>query len=145
MNLEDYEERFQLSYKRARCTLDPESLKLVLLRGVREDILDTLHMLEEEISINYPMTTSRLSLETILGQLKNKGRSSNLWLVHRSPTHPSRVKSEICWRTSKLRCCKPLPYNWIPWISEENKRKQREPWPSFVLGAPEGILGMNVH
>jgi len=30
-SLEDYEERFQLSYKRVRCTLDPESLKLVLL------------------------------------------------------------------------------------------------------------------
>jgi len=26
-SLEDYEERFQLSYKRAKCTLDPESLK----------------------------------------------------------------------------------------------------------------------
>jgi len=34
-SLEDYEERFQLSYKRARCTLDPESLKLVFLRGVK--------------------------------------------------------------------------------------------------------------
>ena len=44
-SLEDYEERFQLSYKRAKCTLDPESLKLVLLRGVREDLLDTLHLL----------------------------------------------------------------------------------------------------
>eukprot|EP00253_Pinus_taeda_P014105 PITA_14105 len=44
-SLEDYEERFQLSYKRASCTLDPESLKLVLLRGVPEDLLDTLHML----------------------------------------------------------------------------------------------------
>jgi hypothetical protein len=44
-SLEDYEERFQLSYKRARCTLDPESLKLVLLRGVPEDLLDTLHLL----------------------------------------------------------------------------------------------------
>jgi len=43
-SLEDKEERFQLSYKRARCTLDPESLKLVLLRGVREDLLDTLHL-----------------------------------------------------------------------------------------------------
>jgi len=30
-SLEDYEERFNLSYKRARCTLDLESLKLVLL------------------------------------------------------------------------------------------------------------------
>ena len=44
-SLEDYEERFQFSYKRARCTLDPESLKLVLLRGIHEDLLDTLHLL----------------------------------------------------------------------------------------------------
>jgi len=44
-SIEDYEERFQLSYKRTRCTLDPKSLKLVLLRGVREDLLDTLHLL----------------------------------------------------------------------------------------------------
>ena len=44
-SLEDYEERFQLSYKRAKCTLDPESLKLVLLRGVPKDLLDTLHLL----------------------------------------------------------------------------------------------------
>jgi len=43
-SLEDYEERFQLSYKRARCTLDLESLKLVLLRGVREDLLDALNL-----------------------------------------------------------------------------------------------------
>jgi len=44
-SLEDYEERFQLCYKRAKCTLDPESLKLVLLRGVPEDLLDTLNLL----------------------------------------------------------------------------------------------------
>jgi len=44
-SLEDYEERFQLSYKRARCTLDHDSLKLVLFKGVREDLLDTLKLL----------------------------------------------------------------------------------------------------
>ena len=44
-SLEDYEERFQLSYQMVRCTLDPESLKLVLLRGIQEDLLDTLHLL----------------------------------------------------------------------------------------------------
>ena len=44
-SLEDYEERFQLSYKRSRCTLDLESLKLVFLRGVREDILDSINLL----------------------------------------------------------------------------------------------------
>lgn len=44
-SLEDYEERLQLSYKRAKCTLDPESLKLVLLKGILKDLLDTLHLL----------------------------------------------------------------------------------------------------
>lgn len=44
-SLEDYEERFQLRYKRARCALDLESLKLVLLRGVPKYLLDTLHLL----------------------------------------------------------------------------------------------------
>lgn len=34
-SLENYEERFQLIYKRARCTLGPESLKLVVLKGIR--------------------------------------------------------------------------------------------------------------
>ena len=63
-SLEDYEERFQLSCKRVRCTLDPESLKLVLLRGIWEDLLDTLHLPVEldiyhprETSTNYPMRT----------------------------------------------------------------------------------------
>jgi len=44
-SLEDYEERFHLIYKRARSTLDPESLKLVLLKGIREDLLDTQNLL----------------------------------------------------------------------------------------------------
>ena len=44
-SLEDYEERFQLSYKRANCTLDLESLKLVFLQGIKEDMLETLNTL----------------------------------------------------------------------------------------------------
>lgn len=44
-SFEDYEERFQLSYKRDSCTLDLESLKLVLLREIKEDILETLNIL----------------------------------------------------------------------------------------------------
>jgi len=43
-SLEDYE-RFQISYRRVRCTLDPKSLKLVLLPEIREDVLETLNML----------------------------------------------------------------------------------------------------
>ena len=57
-SLEDYEERFQLSYKMVRCTLDPKSLKLVLLQGIPEDLLDTLHLLAGGgASINYLMMT----------------------------------------------------------------------------------------
>jgi len=46
-SLDDYGERFQLSYKRAYYfTVRPKSLKIVLLRGVREDInMETLNLL----------------------------------------------------------------------------------------------------
>ena len=44
-SLEEYEERFQLHYKRANYTRDPASLKLLLLRGIREEMIETLNML----------------------------------------------------------------------------------------------------
>ena len=44
-SLEDYEERFQLNYKRANCTLDHASLKILLLRGISEEMIETLNML----------------------------------------------------------------------------------------------------
>ena len=48
-SLEDYEKRFQLSYKRAHSfTLDENSLKLAFLRGVREELMDILKLLENE-------------------------------------------------------------------------------------------------
>jgi hypothetical protein len=44
--LEYYEEIFQLSYaKTHRYNLDGESLILVLLWGVKEDLMDTLNLL----------------------------------------------------------------------------------------------------
>ena len=44
--LEDYEERFQLSYKRDHSfTLDDNSLILVFLRGVREEFIETLNLI----------------------------------------------------------------------------------------------------
>jgi hypothetical protein len=47
--LEDYEERFQLGYKRDHSfTLDENSLKLAFLRGVREELMDILKLLENE-------------------------------------------------------------------------------------------------
>ena len=44
-SLEEYEDTFQLNYRRANCTLDLESLKLVLLWGIKEDVMETLNML----------------------------------------------------------------------------------------------------
>lgn len=44
-SLEYNEERFQLNYKRAKCTLDTRSLKLVLLRGIKEEVIETLNMM----------------------------------------------------------------------------------------------------
>jgi hypothetical protein len=45
-SLEEFEEIFQLRYKRAQnCTMDEDSLKIVLLRGLREDLMETLNIL----------------------------------------------------------------------------------------------------
>ena len=44
-SLEDYEEMFQLNYRRANYTLDAESLKLVLLWKIKEYVMETLNML----------------------------------------------------------------------------------------------------
>ena len=86
--VEDYEERFQLSYRRAKCTLDPESLKLVLLRGIRKDMLETINML-------YGGDIYHLSYDDIKTILKNhsraarkKGRASQA-LVSSSPSTKS--------------------------------------------------------
>jgi len=44
--LEHYAKRFQFSYKPAtNHKLDDESLKLVLLSGVREDLMEALHLI----------------------------------------------------------------------------------------------------
>jgi len=45
-SLEDYEEISQSSYKRDHnCTLDEDSLKNVLLRGVREELMEILSLI----------------------------------------------------------------------------------------------------
>lgn len=47
-SLEDYEEIFKLNYSRANCTLDLESLKLVLLQETGDDVMETLNMMSGE-------------------------------------------------------------------------------------------------
>ena len=92
-SLEDYEERFQLSCKRARCTLDPESLKLVLLRGIREDILETLNLLSGGDIYQLTYDDIKTVLKNHSSAAKKKGRASQA-LAHSSSSNTS-VKSEI--------------------------------------------------
>lgn len=53
----------------ARCTLDPESLKLVLIRGILEDLLDTLHLL-------YGGDIYQLPYEDIKAVFRNHSRAT---------------------------------------------------------------------
>ena len=70
-SLEDFEERFQLSYKISHsCTLDDDSLKLVILQGVREEYMDTLNLL-------FHGYISHLTCEEIKKIFKNYSRSSS--------------------------------------------------------------------
>ena len=121
-SLGDYEERFQLSYKRARCTLDPESLKLVLLRGVREDLLDTLHLLAGVDIYQLPYEDIKTVIRNHSRLAMKKGRGSQPMVSTYLPTHPSRVKLETYWKISKVRCCKLLPCKWTPYTLRGSRR-----------------------
>ena len=77
-SLEDYEERFQLSYRWASCTLDPESLKLVLLRGVLEDLLDTLHMLAGGDICQLPYEDIKIVFRNHSRATRKRGRGNPL-------------------------------------------------------------------
>ena len=56
-SLEDYEERLQLNYKRANYTLDLGSLKVVILRGIKEEVIETLNMLSGGYIYQLPYET----------------------------------------------------------------------------------------
>lgn len=69
--LEDFEESFQLSDKRSHsCPLDDDSLKFVLIKGVREEYIDTLNLLAHG-------DISQLTYEEINNFFKNYARSSS--------------------------------------------------------------------
>ena len=98
--LEDYEERFQLSYKRAKCTLDPESLKLVLLRGVPEDLLDTLHMLARGGIYQLPYEDIKTMFRNHSRAARKRGRgnplsASTTFSKHEFANHLEDLKSEV--------------------------------------------------
>jgi len=91
--LEDYEERFHLNYRRANYTLDVESLKLVLLCGIMEDVMENINMLfgGDIYQLTYDYIKS--VIKNYSRALRKKGRSSQS-LVSSSPSTTS-IKHEI--------------------------------------------------
>jgi len=92
-SLEGYEERFQLSYKRAKCTVDLELLKLVLLRGVREYLLDTLHLLAGGDIYQLPYEDIKVVFRNHSREARKKGGSSQPMASTSSSN--SSIKGEI--------------------------------------------------
>lgn len=98
-SLEDYEERFQLSYKWARCTLDPESLKLVLIRGVPEDLLDTLNLLAGGDIYQLPYEDIKTVFRNHSRATRKRGRGNHLSLVPLSPSMSLLTR----WKTLRVK------------------------------------------
>ena len=144
-SLEDYEERFQLSYKRVRCTLDPESLKLVLLRGVREYLLDTFHLLAGGDIYQLPYEDIKSVFRNHSMEARKKVWGSQP-MVNTSSSNSS-IKGEIgnMLEDFKSEMLQTLALQMDTMHIKKSRRKQREPWPFSVLDTPGGTLGMNVH
>lgn len=92
-SLEDYEEIFQLIYKRVRCTLDRESLKLILLRVITEDILETLNLLSRGDIYQLPYDDIKTNFQNHSRVTTKKGRASQS-LASSSSSNTS-IRSEI--------------------------------------------------
>ena len=92
-SLEDYEERFQLNYKRANCTLDPDSLKLVLLRGISEEMIETLNMLSGGDIYQQPYEKIKTIFRNHSRAFRKKGRVSQS--TSNTPSSSTFIKHEI--------------------------------------------------
>ena len=92
-SLEDYEERFQLNYKRDNCTLDPRWLKLLLLLGIKEEIIETLNMLSGGYIYQLPYETIKTIFMNHSREARKKGRAGQSTTnTHSSSTS---IKHEI--------------------------------------------------
>jgi len=92
-SVKDYEERFQLSCKRARFTLDLELLKLVLVRGIREDIMETLNTFSRGDIYQLPYDNIKTLLKNHYGIVRKKSRDSQDLASSSSST--TSIKNEI--------------------------------------------------
>jgi len=92
-SLENYEEMFQLSCKRARWPLNPELLKLVLLRGIRVDIMETINMLSGGEVLQLPYGDIKTIFKNHYRVVRKKARSSQALASSSSST--TSIKNEI--------------------------------------------------
>ena len=94
-SLEDFEERFQLSYKRAQnCTLDEDSLKLILLRRVKEDPIETLNLLSNGDIYQLDYDDIKRIFKNHSRSSRKKGRS-NKGLASQSFNPTNNIKNEL--------------------------------------------------
>ena len=76
-SLEYFEDIFQLSYKRAQnFTMDNESLKLVLLIGFREDLMETLNLLSNGDIYQLGYNDIKIIFKNHSRSSRKEGRSS---------------------------------------------------------------------
>jgi hypothetical protein len=93
--LEEFEERFQLIYKRYyNCTLDEDSLKLVLLKGAKEDIIETLNLFSngDIYHMDYDDIKQIFKNNFISSRKKDK---NGKWMVSQSSNPAIHTKNDI--------------------------------------------------
>jgi hypothetical protein len=94
-SLEDFEERFQLSYKRAQnCTLDEDSLKFVLLRGVGENMMETLNLICNGDIYQWDYDDIKRIFQNHSRSSRTKGRS-NRGLISLSSNPTTHIKNDL--------------------------------------------------
>jgi hypothetical protein len=94
--LEDYVERFQFSYKHAtNCKLDDESLKLVLLRGVREDLMEALDLIVAGDIYQFTYDEIKYIFKNYSRETMRKGRGSKIISPSTSKNTTRVTKAEI--------------------------------------------------
>ena len=144
-SLEDYKERFQLSYKRAKFTLNPKSLKLVMLRGVPEDLLDTLHLLAGGDIYQLPYDDINTVFRNHSNSARKRGRRSQPLASTSSSSSSPRNKLENRLEDFKSEVRQTLS---MQMDTLHIKRKQEEAERALAIFcpcAPKSIIGTNAH
>jgi len=144
-SLEHYEERIQLSYKRARCTLDPKSLNLVLLSGGGEYLLDTLNQLSGRDIYQLPYEDIKNVFKNHSKEARKKGRGS-LTMANSSSSNTS-IKGKIGTMLEDFKT-EMLQNLSLQMDTMKIKRKEEELERELAIFCPRctgGTLGINVH